>query len=141
MDCSKRPSFSVEPFEVTDAGRSGVPFRLTGVAEVPTMNISACDTPADTPRGTPRASPSLLRKNSIEVPQQKFTRSGSTGFLGWLTRPGEMPVQEESQFFHQKEDMTSLQKLLNADLQKKPRFPAMGSISLADLNIITPSEY
>ncbi|GAU92776.1 hypothetical protein RvY_04816 [Ramazzottius varieornatus] len=133
----KRPSFSAEGDDHVSFV-SGPCSRL-GVAEVPTMSVSACDTPEDTPRGTPRASPTLLRKKNVEVSQQKFTRSGSTGFLGWLTRPGETPVQEESQFFHQKEDMTSLQKLLGAH-NKKPRF-TMGSVSLADLNVITPSEY
>jgi hypothetical protein len=65
--------------------------------------------------------------------------SGGGGFLGWLTGSSNPHLHQESEFFHQKEDMPSLQGLTSGKtyLKRRPTMP----VSLADINVFTPSEY
>ncbi|XP_055337515.1 uncharacterized protein LOC129587688 [Paramacrobiotus metropolitanus] len=107
---------------------------------IPSTVIHTCDSPSATPRDTPAGSPSLLRRVLTSDPIQQ-NESKSTGFFGWLTRPSsrQSQVAEEATFFHQKEDMKSLQGLTKARLLTKPR-PKM-PVSMSDINVLTPSEY
>lgn len=131
-DFAQKPSFTVGPQDEADS-RSGCCSRADST--VPTMSLQSYDTPVATPRGTPMGSPQLMRKRSI--PDIADSRP-SGGFLGWLTRSSVPVMPQQSEFFHQKEDMHSLQSTgKSQSFKSRPKMP----VSLADINVFTPSEY
>jgi hypothetical protein len=126
-----KPSFTVghdEAHEDFSAGFS----RL----QIPTTIIHTCDSTVVTPRGTPSGSPSLLRR--VLTSDSDSSSKSSGGFFGWLTKPGPKN-QEEPTFFHQKEDMPSVQALTSKARLIKPR-PKL-PVSMSDVNVFTPTEY
>jgi len=117
-------------------GRSGCSSR----SDVPMLSVQTCDTPTGTPHATPQPSPQLNRKRASTPHMTEMDRKPSGGFLGWLTRSSTNgPVQPEAEFFHQKEDMSSIQgaPLKSSIFKQRPKMP----VSLSDINVFTPSEY
>ncbi|OQV14269.1 hypothetical protein BV898_11506 [Hypsibius exemplaris] len=133
VDLGQTPSFSVGPHDEQDS-------RPSSRADLPAPYVQTCDTPNGTPRGTPMGSPQLAARKRVASTSNMLDRKPSSGgLLGWLTRSSQS-IQPEAEFFHQKEDMPSLQSMTasRSKLSLKPR-PKMPS--LADVNIFTPSEY
>lgn len=116
---------------------------------IPTTVVHPCDSPTMTPGVTPGfsspSSPTPMRRafsGSLSTETDSLTHAKSwsnSGFFGWLTRSPSQRIQEEPTFFHQKEDMSSLQGLTSKSRLFKPR-PKM-PVSMSDVNVFTPTEY